>query len=162
MTTLAERVRILEAKDAIRSCLSRYFDLCDVPGPFTDQNQLAELFTPRAIWEGLGEAYAGKFGRVTGRRKIAAHVASYLPPIEHFRRNVHLLTSEQLRTDGHTGQGQWLMQQLSTYTDHRDEVMVARLTVDFELASGSALISHFRTERLFTADLTPPVEKEHR
>lgn len=162
MSTLAERIGILEAKDAIRACLTRYLDLCDVPGPFTDQDQLAELFTPRATWEGLGEAYAGKFGRVTGRRKVAAHVASYLPPHEHFRRNVHLLTSEQLHTDGRTGRGQWLMQQLSTYADQRDEVMVARLTIDFVLTAGSAQISHFRTERLFAADLTPPVEKENR
>lgn len=157
MSTVAQRLAVLESKEAIRSCLGRYFDLCDVPGPLRSTDELAELFTPRAIWEGLGEAYAGKFGRVVGRHKVAAHVGSYLPPSDHFKRNVHLLGSEQLHNDAEGGSGQWLMQQLSTYADGSGELLVARLRIDFQVTSQSdqpvARIRHFRTERVYRADL---------
>ncbi|OYO19269.1 MULTISPECIES: nuclear transport factor 2 family protein [Enemella] len=160
MTTVERRLRVLEAKEAIRTCLGRYLDLCDVPGPFPDVAELAELaelFTPRATWRGVGEAYAGKFGSVTGRHKVAAHVASYLPPAEHFRRNAHLLGSEQLRTDGSTGHGQWLMQQLSEYADGTADLLCARLNIDFVVQydddGTTALIHRFQTERLFRASL---------
>lgn len=159
MTNVEQRLRVLEAREAVRACLGRYMDLCDVPGPLQDKAELADLFTPRAIWEGIGKAYAGKFGRVIGRHKIADHVAGYLPPNDHFRRNAHLLGSEQLSVDGDKCSGQWLMQQLSEYSDGTGDLLCARLTIDFDVSrteSGVlARISHFRTERLYSASLNP-------
>lgn len=158
MRTVEQRLAGLEAREAIRACLHRYMDLCDVPGPLRDVGELAELFTPRAIWEGIGEAYAGKFGRVTGRRRIAEHVAGYLPPSEHFRRNVHLVGSEQLTAAEDSGSGQWVMQQLSEYADGSGELLCARLRIDFRLTRDAAVVaqmSHFRTERLYAAKLNP-------
>lgn len=159
---LAERLAVLEAKEAMRTSLMTYMDLCDVPGPFQSVEELAALFTPRAIWEGIGPEYEGKFGRVTGRHKIAEMVASYLPPNRHFDRNAHLVGSECLRVDGSVGRGQWLMQQLSRYdlSENRDdELLCARLTIDFTLSPTddgcTALIRHFRTQRLFAASLGP-------
>lgn len=159
METLEQRLQRLEAKEAIRACLGRYLDLCDVPGPLRSTDELAALFTPDAVWEGIGPAYAGKFGRIVGRSRVAEHVAGYLPPSDHFRRNTHLVGSEQLRTDGSTGSGQWLMQQLSQYADGSGDLLCARLRIDFVLsrdeAEPSAAMFHFRTERLFSAQLTP-------
>lgn len=159
MGELEQRLEILEAKEAIRVCLGRYFDLCDVPGPLRDTSELAELFTPGAVWEGIGEAYAGKFGRIEGRDRIATHVAGYLPPSDHFRRNAHLVGSEQLRTDGSSGSGQWLMQQLSEYADGSGDLLCARLRIDFLITRDdvgpTALMRHFRTERLYAARTRP-------
>lgn len=168
VAALAARLRIHEAKDAMRATLMRYMDLCDVPGPLTDLDQIAELFTPRAIWEGVGPEYEGKFGRITGRRKIAEMVGGYLPPHEHFQRNAHLVGSEQLSVTADRGQGQWLMQQLSTYHPslrQPDDLLCARLRIDFDLthhaepasdgAWCTARIRHFRTQRLFAAPLGP-------
>jgi hypothetical protein len=161
MANIECRLELLEAKEAIRTCLGRYFDLCDVPGPLRHKSELAALFTPEAVWEGLGEAYAGKFGRITGRHQIAEHVIGYLPPSDHFRRNAHLVGSEQLHSDGHTGSGQWLMQQLSEYADGSGDLLCARLRIDFVIARNdgevSALMSHFRTERLYSAGVSPKV-----
>lgn len=158
MSAVERRLARLEAREAIRCCLTRYFDLCDVPGPFTQVSELAELFTPRATWRGIGPAYADKFGTVTGRHRVAAHVAGYLPPDPHFRRNAHLLGSEQLHTDGKTGQGQWLMQQLSQYRDGTGELLCARIRADFAIERTgeqvTARIAHFSTERLYAAALT--------
>lgn len=165
---LRARVAVWEAKEAMRATLMRYLDLCDVPGPLTSPHDLGELFTPRAVWEGIGPEYAATFGRVTGRKKIAEKVAAYLPPNEHFERNAHLAGSEQLTVTGARGQGQWLMQQLSHYTepDQPSEAICARLTVDFDLdrtpaedtgPSCTALIRHFRTQRLFAAPLAAAV-----
>lgn len=170
LAVIEQRLRVLEAREAIRGCLARYFDLCDVPGPFTEVSQLAELFTARATWRGIGEAYAGRFGTVTGRHRVAAHVASYLPPEPHFRQNAHLLGGEQLHTDGDTGCGQWLMQQLSRYADSSGELLCARIRADFviERTAGQAYarIATFSTERLYAASLIAadeqaPVNKEN-
>lgn len=161
-TALATRLAVLEAQDAMRRTLMRYMDLCDVPGPLTSLDELAELFTPRAVWEGIGPEYEGTFGRVVGRRKVAEKVGSYLPPHPHFARNAHLVGSEQLAVDpsGDRGRGQWLMQQLSRYdaeAGRADELICARLRVDFALTPSdtgcTALIHHFRTQRMFAAPL---------
>ena len=157
---LQRRIDVLEAKDAMRATLMRYMDLCDVPGPLRSTDQLAELFTPQAVWEGIGPEYEGKFGRVTGRHQIAEMVAGYLPPAVHFERNAHLVGSEQLEASGVSGRGQWIMQQLSHYDaslGKLPDLLCARLTIDFAITrdaeSCTALIRHFRTRRMFAAPL---------
>lgn len=163
---LAARLHTLEAQEAMRHTMARYLDLCDVPSAAADPEtvlaELAQLFTPRAIWEGIGPEYTGKFGRTTGRHQVARKVGGYLPPNRHFARNAHLLGSEQLRVDGDRGHGQWLMQQLSSYdpsVGSPDDLLCARLTIDFDLSASetgcTALIRHFRTQRLFAAALGP-------
>ena len=129
-------------------------DLCDVPREPFHWDEMAELFTPDAIWEGIGSEYTGKFGRLEGRDSILSMLAQYLPPSLHFTRNVHLLGSAQITTRGTTGAGRWVMQQLSQYESGRTEVIGARLTVDFHISDGRALISHFRTEKGISTDLS--------
>jgi hypothetical protein len=154
---LAERLAVLELQEAARATLSRYMDLCDVPRPPFRWEDMASLFTEDAIWEGIGPEYVGKFGRLEGRAAILSMLADFLPPSSHFRRNVHLLGNSRIAANHNTATGEWIMQQLSEYDGGGTELISARLRVDFEYAEGAARICHFRTEKLFTADLFNPV-----
>ncbi|GAA3315518.1 nuclear transport factor 2 family protein [Arthrobacter ramosus] len=155
---LAERLAVLEFQEAARATLSRYMDLCDVPRPSFHRDDMASLFTEQAVWEGIGPEYTAKFGRLEGRPAILSMLADFLPPSSHFKRNVHLLGNGSVAAaGGGTASGQWIMQQLSEYDGGGTELISARLTVDFELSEGTARIRHFRTEKLFTADLVNPV-----
>jgi hypothetical protein len=155
--TLAERLAVLELQEAARATLSRYLDLCDVPRTSFQWEDMASLFTEHAVWEGMGPEYTGKFGRLEGRPAILSMLADFLPPSSHFKRNVHLLGNGRVTAAGGTATGEWIMQQLSEYDDGGTELISARLTVDFEYADGTARIRHFRTQKLFTADLVNPV-----
>ncbi|MFE4078553.1 nuclear transport factor 2 family protein [Paenarthrobacter sp. YIM B13468] len=150
----AKRLADMENRDAVRATLNRYMDLCDVPREAFQWDEMAELFTPDAVWEGIGPEYTGKFGRLDGRDSILSMLAQYLPPALHFKRNLHLLGSGQITTGGTTGTGRWVMQQLSEYESGRTEVIGARLSVDFHLSDGQALITHFRTEKVIATDLS--------
>lgn len=76
---LQQRMALVEAEAGARRTLARYMALCDVPSllPALGQAErcdaIAELFTPEAIWEGVGGAHGAQFGRQTGRAQIAAH-----------------------------------------------------------------------------------------
>ncbi|WP_435199193.1 nuclear transport factor 2 family protein [Janibacter sp. GS2] len=160
MATLETRLAVLEARDAVTSCLNRYLDLCDVPGPLQSPDQIGELFTENAVWEGIGSAHASRFGAQQGRAAIQEMVSGFLPPVEHFRRNSHHLATGHIETQGDTASGRWLMIQLSGYTDGTADLLAARLTVDFHLhprtdVGPRVLISHFRTERMFDAKVAP-------
>ncbi|WP_413810709.1 nuclear transport factor 2 family protein [Streptomyces sp. OE57] len=133
--------------------LIRYLELCDVPRSPGATGRLEDLFTPDAVWEGVGPLYAAKFGRTTGARAIAEMVSAHLPPNPHFQANVHLLHPGTTDTDGDQVRGRWLMQQLSRYESGGAELLVARLEVDFRIEEVRARIRHFRTERVFDADL---------
>lgn len=157
MTAVSDRLAFLEAKDAVHDCVTRYLDLCDVPGPLETQGQIGQLFTTDATWEGVGPEYAGKFGIGRGRDEITALVTRYLPPATHFVRNVHLLGSEQIRIDDDDARGCWIMQQLSLYADGTAELSCARLEIDFEVQymrdTTTARMRRFRTQRMFATPL---------
>lgn len=147
---LALRLTALEATGAVRRTMSRYMDLCDVPRAAFAPEALASLFSDNAIWEGTGPEYSGKFGRIEGKEAILAMLCSYLPPSPHFRRNIHLLGEGHITVVGDTAAGSWIMQQLSEYQDGDQDLILARLIVDFDIREGNAAISHFRTEQLFS------------
>ncbi|AWY44046.1 nuclear transport factor 2 family protein [Pseudomonas putida] len=150
---LLQRLATLEGESAVRRLMARYMDLCDVPRAAVHVSQLAQLFTEDAIWEGLGTQTAQTFGQHRGREAVAAFVGGYLPPSDHFSLNLHYLTSESIVVDGNAAQGQWIMQQISTYADQRSELFGTRLNIDFRCVDGTWLIAHFRTQRLFNTDL---------
>jgi len=151
---LLQRLATLEGESAVRRLMARYMDLCDVPRAVTQVSELARLFTVDAIWEGVGSATAQTFGQHQGREAVAAFVGGYLPPSEHFRLNLHYLTSESIVVDDGTAHGQWIMQQISTYADGRSELFGTRLNIDFRCVDGVWLIAHFRTQRLFNTELS--------
>ena len=150
---LLQRLKTLEGESQVRRLMARYMDLCDVPRAATHISELAQLFSADAIWEGVGSQTAQTFGQHRGRDAVAAFVAGYLPPSEHFRLNLHYLTSESIVVDGSTAQGQWIMQQICTYADGRSELFGTRLNIDFRCVDGVWLIAHFRTQRLFNTEL---------
>lgn len=147
---LGRRLAALEAESAARRTLSRYMSLCDVPAPAdAGDGELPTLFTEDAVWEGVGAAYASGFGRHAGPAAIGAFLRRYLPPVAHFERNVHGLTSEALVADGSVVRGHWIMQQLSVYVGGKTELISARLAVEFVIDNdGAARMRHFQTERL--------------
>ncbi|MEB2625135.1 nuclear transport factor 2 family protein [Pseudomonas sp. YuFO8] len=150
---LLQRLQTLEGESAVRRLMARYMDLCDVPRAVVEVSELARLFTVDAIWEGVGSSAAQTFGQHRGREAVAAFVGGYLPPSDHFRLNLHYLTSESILVDGSAAQGQWIMQQISTYADGRNELFGTRLNIDFRCVDGTWLIAHFRTQRLFNTEL---------
>jgi len=151
---LLQRLATLEGESAVRRLMARYMDLCDVPRALTHVSDLARLFTEDAIWEGIGSQTAQTFGQHRGREAVAAFVGGYLPPSEHFRLNLHYLTSESIVVDADQAQGQWIMQQISTYADGRSELFGTRLNIDFRCVDGTWLIAHLRTQRLFNMELS--------
>jgi hypothetical protein len=150
---LLQRLATLEGESQVRRLMARYMDLCDVPRAVTLVSELAELFCSDAVWEGVGSVTAQTFGQHRGREAIAAFVGGYLPPSEHFRLNLHYLTSESILVDGNSARGQWIMQQVSTYADGRSELFGTRLNIDFLCVDDVWLIAHFRTQRLFNTEL---------
>jgi len=150
---LLQRLATLEGESQVRRLMARYMDLCDVPRAPTYVRELAELFCVDAIWEGIGTQTAQTFGQHHGRDAVAAFVGGYLPPSKHFRLNLHYLTSESIVVDGSKAQGQWIMQQISTYADGHSELFGTRLNIDFRCVDGVWLIAHFRTQRLFNTGL---------
>ena len=151
---IIERLRALEAQNAVRNVIARYMALCDVPARVLDGEALAALFSDDAVWEGIGPQYADKFGRLHGRADIVAMLQRYLPPTPHFATNVHFLTSEHIDVHGDSAKGRWIMLQASGYVDAKAELIAARLEVDFTPSPENEdvwVIRHFRTERLFDA-----------
>ncbi|WP_374438953.1 nuclear transport factor 2 family protein [Pseudomonas panipatensis] len=160
---LYARLARLEGEAAVRRLMARYLDLCDVPRDSqARQRELAALFTADAIWEGLGVRAEQSFGRHQGRDAVAAFVAGYLPPAEHFALNLHFLGSESIEVGegADSARGQWLMQQLSTYADGRSELFGSRLNLDFRRLGETWQISHFRTRRLLAMPLGARAEGE--
>lgn len=149
---LAQRLAALDAERAVRATITRYMALCDVPEDAGDGPSLAGLFTPDAVWEGIGPQYVQKFGRLEGTAAIVAMLGRYLPPDPHFSANLHFLTSESIEigAGNASARGRWIMLQASRYTDGSAELIAARLTVDFAPAGDGStwLIHHFRTERV--------------
>ena len=147
---LGRRLAALEAEGAARRTLSRYMSLCDVPAPADARDgELPALFTDDAVWEGVGAEYAAGFGRHVGPAAIGGFLRKYLPPVPHFQRNVHFLTSEAMVADGNVVRGHWIMQQLSVYAGGKTELISARLAVEFAIDSdGAARMRHFQTQRL--------------
>jgi len=147
---LRKRVADLESEKSIRLCISRYMDLCDHLNPQTPLDELGDLFTEDALWEGKGARYAKSFGGYKSRRAIVDMLAKYAVEPAHFSLNVHFLTSEQIFVDGEKGHGSWNMIQVSAFTAGGSHLNSARLEVDFRLEDGKWRMFHFQTENLFS------------
>lgn len=143
---LRQRVDALESEQAIRACLHRYMDLCDELSPQTPLDELGNLFTLEALWEGKGARYAKSFGGYQGRAKIVAMLGKYATNPPHFALNVHYLTSECIRVEGDQAQGSWNMIQVSTFSSGGSHLNSARLSITFSREEGVWRMAHFQTE----------------
>ncbi|ADZ92831.1 nuclear transport factor 2 family protein [Marinomonas mediterranea] len=147
---ILKRLDALESENKIRACINRYMDLCDHLNPETPLDELGQLFTEGAIWEGKGARYAKSFGGFKGRKAIVDMLAKYTAEPAHFSLNVHYLTSEVIRVDGDCASASWNMLQVSSFSEDGSHLNSARLTIDFERQSDTWQMSHFQTENRFS------------
>lgn len=158
---LAQDVAGLKAQAAARRVLARYMFLCDSPLPEASMplearaQAIGDLFTPDAIWEGVGGAHGKQFGQHHGPAEIAAHMGRFYAaenPRQIF--NTHYLCSEQLWSDSpDTAEGQWVQFQPWIYDDGSSLIRSSRLHVRFRETDKGWKIAHYRTENLFIGTL---------
>lgn len=149
LARLSARLATLEAEAQIRRVMARYMKLCDWPGQPLG-SEFRELFTPEAVWEGVGSRYAGKYGRHEGRERIMAFFASLSQGQPPFQFNAHFLTSESIEVDGSSASGRWMLLQPYISTRGESNLVAARLHIAFRLDADRWRIAHFRTENLFS------------
>lgn len=153
MSNLAElqaRLTRFESEHAIRACMNRYMVLCDALDASTPLDELANLFTREALWEGKGAKYANSFGGYRGREAIRAMFATYMKTPAHFALNVHFLSSELIEVGEQGASGRWVMLQASTFASGASHLNAARLSVRFAEEEGAWRMAHFQTENLFS------------
>jgi SnoaL-like domain len=143
------RLDALESETAIRAVMMKYMHLCDSLGATTPMQELGELFTVDAVWQGIGTRYGAAFGEYRGREAILAMLEAYRTP-PHFKLNAHFLTSETIVVDANSARGMWMMLQTSTYTSGASDLRSARLIVDFTRADGRWRINRFLTGNIFS------------
>lgn len=149
---LVARLASLEAESAVRRLTARYFQICDDLGPHTQFDELGELFTIDARWEGLGR-YRQAFGAYEGRAAIVDMIRSYCLPAPHFAMTAHFLSAEYISANGSQAAGKWMMLQTSTYADGSSDLRSAALSLNFERDRGQWRIAHFQTRNLFSRRL---------
>lgn len=147
--TIIERLGRLEAEGTIRRLVARYFQICDQLGPDTPFDELGQLFTRGARWEGKGR-YQEAFGAYDGRAAIVGMIRSYCLPEPHFAMTAHFFSAEDIMVEGDRAVGKWMMLQTSTYADGLADLRSARLTMRFAIEEGAWRIAHFLTENIFS------------
>ncbi|WP_108259985.1 nuclear transport factor 2 family protein [Mangrovicoccus ximenensis] len=163
LAALERRIAQLEAEAEIRRLQARYMFLCDTPLPefgVADDAERIErivaLYTPDAVWEGVGEHYDGQFGRAEGRDAIRAHFARFWAGKDpELILNCHYLTSEQIHVaaDGRTAEGQWVHMQPWLFSDGKALLRSSRLNNAFRREPEGWRITRTRTENVFIAPL---------
>jgi hypothetical protein len=149
LKALAQRVATLEAESACRRVLARYFQICDRLGPDTPFDELGQLFTREATWQGKGR-YKDAFGGYAGRAAIVAMIASYCGSPPHFAMTGHFFSAEAIDATGETALGKWMMLQCSTYADDTADLRSACLTVGFAIEDERWRIARFESENIFS------------
>lgn len=150
LDTMLARLDALESEQTIRQCLNRYMDLCDHLNPDTPLDELGNLFTHDAVWEGKGARYAKSFGGYRGRDAIVSMLSKYTVEPAHFALNVHYLASEVIQVNTDEATGNWNMIQVSSFSAGGSHLNSARLSVRFRRDEGVWRISHFETENRFS------------
>jgi hypothetical protein len=134
---------------AIRSVILSYFNACDVPR-FDFDGNYTSLFTEDAVWEGVGDRYASKFGRLEGRAVIVSALETALDKKHSFRFNHHLLSNELIRmVSSEQAIGSWSMTQMSTAATGESTWALSRIEADFRIEYAAWRIAHFSTRNLF-------------
>lgn len=152
---ILQRLACLEAVNDIRHCLNRYMEICDALNAQTNLAELMALFRHDAIWEGIGERYRQTFGRLEGATQIANMFQSYMQKDAYFSMNAHFVNSEQIHVSGSEAVGKWMMLQTSAFQSGGAHLTSAKLWIDFsQELDGRWVISHFRTENIFSRRVT--------
>lgn len=156
LSSLTQRITLLEDVESIRKCLTHYMSMCDNLNAETSLTALTELFSKNAVWEGVGEKYRKSLGRYQGRAEILAMFSSYVSGEAHFKMNAHFLTSEniQVNADAMTATGTWLMLQASTFKDGRAHLNSAQLDIQFVKQDQQWFMDHFKTRNIFSRPIS--------
>lgn len=145
------RIFLLESQQEIRRIMSDYMSLCDDLQTLSCAENISQLFTEDAVWEGVGELYQIKLGRVAGRDAIRDMMGKYVKSPAHFKVNVHFLCSEHIDIVNYChAKGRWKMLQTSTFNDGTSHLNSAELIVDFVFKGAGWFIAHFTTRNLFS------------
>ncbi|MEM1104396.1 MAG: nuclear transport factor 2 family protein [Pseudomonadota bacterium] len=147
---LEARVAQLEAAEEIRAVIARYFEICDRLDASAPMEELGQLFSDGAVWQGKGAKYQKDFGGHRGRDEIVAFLDRHRSPSPHFAHNVHFLTTETLTVDGETAKGTWVMLQTPTFHTGEAFALSARIAASFTKENGAWRISNFGTTNLFS------------
>ncbi len=154
----ALRLQQLEEYQAARVCISHYMRLCDSLDTLETVQAIGALFSEDACWEGLGEPYATRLGRHSGRAAIVSMMAGYVRQPAHFAMNAHFLCSEALWHDADgTLRGRWMMLQTSAFNAGGAHLNAAEIGVTFIREAGAMVMHHFTTRNLFSR----PVDHWH-
>lgn len=162
LESLARRVEVLESEAEIRRVQARYMFVCDTPNPqygVRDDSerieQILELYTEDAVWEGVGEYYDGQFGRADGKQAIREHFERFWSVEQEptLLLNAHYLTSEQIFVDGDTATGLWIHVQPWLFSDGTSVLRSSRLNNAFRKEAGNWRITRTRTENVFVAPM---------
>jgi len=156
LEVLQQRLTALENEKLVAACMNKYMSLCDDLGSGFKLENLMELFTEDAIWEGKGKRYAKTFGRHVGINAIEMMFAKYTKEPGHFSLNVHLLGNEVITVDGNEAKGSWMLMQPSDFIDGKSQLSCARITAEFRLSGKFCKISHFKTENRFSRPISEP------
>lgn len=159
LSQLNRRLERLESESAIRRLVARYFQICDDLGSDTPLDELGELFTVDALWEGKGR-YAAAFGGYRGRDAIVNMIDSYCKPEPHFAMTGHFFSAEDIQVSNTTATGNWMMLQCSTYADDTSDLRSACLNIDFRNEDSTWRISHFRSTNIFTRRIDSWIDAE--
>ena len=55
--------------------MNRYMVLCDALDARTPLDELVDLFTKDAVWQGIGQKYRGTYGEIRGREALRLGLA---------------------------------------------------------------------------------------
>lgn len=151
LTLLQARLLRIEAEYSIRQCMTDYMRLCDDVSKGR-ADDLKELFSDDAIWEGVGERYSALFGRIEGKSEIHKMFKTYETGQPHFRLNYHFLTAESvcIQPCNTKAEGEWMMLQTSTLNNNQSYLNAAKIQATFCLQDKQWVISHFKTRNLFS------------
>lgn len=162
ISSLIRRIEALEAEAEIRRLQARYQFLCDTPCPepgvVDDRDRIdriMELYADGCLWQGVGEYYAGQFGKAEGKAQVRAHFERFWAQRSEpaLVLNAHYLSSEQIHVDGDRAEGQWIHLQPWFFADGSGQLRSSRLNNGFRRIDGSWRITRTRTENVFVAPL---------
>ena len=144
LTSLLERLDVLESREAIVGLMTSYMAATDAPSG--KGGRVAVLFTEDGRWESVGphgnpgwaavghEALTAKFDRNVDRMPFSAH----------------FVTNPAVQLDGDTARGQFMYFQACTYRGNQPLWIAGSYDNDFRRVDGRWLLSHMRVHNFFT------------
>lgn len=144
LTSLLERLDVLESREAIAGLMTSYMAATDAPSG--KGARVAVLFTEDGRWESVGphgnpgwaavghEALVAKFDRNVDRMPFSAH----------------FVTNPAVQLDGDTARGRFMYFQACTYRGDQPLWIAGSYDNDFRRVDGRWLLSHMRVHNFFT------------